>query len=136
MLKVKDLMTKKIEYVMPDCELREVAEIMKDKDIGIVPVCDEEKKLLGVITDRDIVIRNIARNKGDMKAEEIMTRRITTATPSDNIYEVSKKMAKHKVRRIPIVENNKLVGIISIADIIIEKEFALEIAEAMFEISK
>ena len=117
MLKVKDLMTKNVEFVMPDATISEVAQIMEQSDVGIVPVCDEEKRLVGVITDRDIVIRNVAKNRGDIKVEEIMSKRITTASPNEDIYDISKKMAKHRIRRIPIVEeNNVLVGVVSIGD--------------------
>ncbi|MBE5820962.1 MAG: CBS domain-containing protein [Clostridiales bacterium] len=137
MLKVKDLMTKNVEFVMPDATISEVAQIMEQSDVGIVPVCDEEKRLVGVITDRDIVIRNVAKNRGDIKVEEIMSKRITTASPNEDIYNISKKMAKHRIRRIPIVEeNNVLVGVVSIGDIAAKTEYNMEIAEALTEISK
>ena len=137
MLKVKDLMTKNVEFVMPDATISEVAQIMEQSDVGIVPVCDEEKRLVGVITDRDIVIRNVAKNRGDIKVEEIMSKRITTASPNEDIYNISKKMAKHRIRRIPIVEeNNVLVGVVSIGDIAAKTDYNMEIAEALSEISK
>lgn len=137
MLKVKDLMTKNVEFVMPDATISEVAQIMEQSDVGIVPVCDEEKRLVGVITDRDIVIRNVAKNRGDIKVEEIMSKRITTASPNEDIYNISKKMAKHRIRRIPIVEeNNVLVGVVSIGDIATKTDYNTEIAEALSEISK
>ena len=137
MLKVKDLMTKNVEFVMPDATISEVAQIMEQSDVGIVPVCDEEKRLVGVITDRDIVIRNVAKNRGDIKVEEIMSKRITTASPNEDIYNISKKMAKHRIRRIPIVEeNNVLVGVVSIGDIAAKTDYNTEIAEALTEISK
>lgn len=137
MLKVKDLMSRKIDFVMPDATIEDVAKIMEESDVGIVPVCDEDKKLLGVITDRDIVLRKIAKNRGSLKVEDIMTTRLTTASPNETIYDISKIMAKHKIRRIPIVEdNNRLVGIISIADIAVNKEFDMEVSQAIAEISK
>lgn len=137
MLKVKDLMTKNVEFVMPDATISEVAQIMEQSDVGIVPVCDEEKRLVGVITDRDIVIRNVAKNRGDIRVEEIMSKRITTASPNEDIYNISKKMAKHRIRRIPIVEeNNVLVGVVSIGDIASKTDYNMEIAESLSEISK
>ncbi len=136
MLKVRDLMTKKIEFVMPDATISEVAEIMENSDVGIVPVCDEDKKLLGIITDRDIVIRNVAKNRGNAKVSEIMTKRVTTASPNEDIYNISKKMAKHKIRRIPIVEDdNRLVGVVSVADIATGYDNKAEISEMLFQIS-
>lgn len=140
MLKAKDLMSKVLKFVMPNESIENISQIMKDCDLGIVPVLDEEHNLLGVVTDRDIVIRNIAKkasnnNKG-MTAEDIMTRNVVTASPDDNIYDISKKMALKKIRRIPIVANNKLVGMVSIADIAVTRKFDTEIAEAISEISK
>ena len=141
MLKAKDLMSKVLKFVMPNESIETISQIMKDCDLGIVPVLDEEHNLLGVVTDRDIVIRNIAKkatgnNKKEMTAEDIMTRNVVTASPDDNIYDISKIMALKKIRRIPIVTNNKLVGIVSIADIAVTRKFDSEIAEAISEISK
>ena len=141
MLKAKDLMSKVLKFVMPNESIETISQIMKDCDLGIVPVLDEEHNLLGVVTDRDIVIRNIAKkatgnNKKEMTAEDIMTRNVVTASPDDNIYDISKIMALKKIRRIPIVTNNKLVGIVSIADIAVTRKFDSEIAEAIAEISE
>ena len=141
MLKAKDLMSKVLKFVMPNESIETISQIMKDCDLGIVPVLDEEHNLLGVVTDRDIVIRNIAKkatgnNKKEMTAEDIMTRNVVTASPDDNIYDSSKIMALKKIRRIPIVTNNKLVGIVSIADIAVTRKFDSEIAEAISEISE
>ena len=141
MLKAKDLMSKVLKFVMPNESIETISQIMKDCDLGIVPVLDEEHNLLGVVTDRDIVIRNIAKkatgnNKKEMTAEDIMTRNVVTASPDDNIYDISKIMALKKIRRIPIVTNNKLVGIVSIADIAVTRKFDSEIAEAISEISQ
>lgn len=141
MLKAKDLMSKVLKFVMPDESIETISQIMKDCDLGIVPVLDEEHNLLGVVTDRDIVIRNIAKkasdnNKKKMTAEDVMTRNVVTASPEDNIYDISKIMALKKIRRIPIVANNKLVGIVSIADIAVTRKFDSEIAEAISEISE
>lgn len=141
MLKAKDLMSKVLKFVMPNESIETISQIMKDCDLGIVPVLDEEHNLLGVVTDRDIVIRNIAKkatgnNKKEMTAEDIMTRNVVTASPDDNIYDISKIMALKKIRRIPIVTNNKLVGIVSIADIAVTRKFDSEIAEAISEISE
>ena len=141
MLKAKDLMSKVLKFVTPNESIETISQIMKDCDLGIVPVLDEEHNLLGVVTDRDIVIRNIAKkatgnNKKEMTAEDIMTRNVVTASPDDNIYDISKIMALKKIRRIPIVTNNKLVGIVSIADIAVTRKFDSEIAEAISEISQ
>ena len=141
MLRAKDLMSKVLKFVTPNESIETISQIMKDCDLGIVPVLDEEHNLLGVVTDRDIVIRNIAKkatgnNKKEMTAEDIMTRNVVTASPDDNIYDISKIMALKKIRRIPIVTNNKLVGIVSIADIAVTRKFDSEIAEAISEISE
>ncbi len=140
MLKAKDLMSKVVKFVTPEESIETISQIMKDCDLGIVPVVDEEHHLLGVVTDRDIVIRNIAKKAGnskrDMKAEDIMTRNVVTASPDDDIYNISRKMSSQKIRRIPIVANDKLIGIVSIADIAVTRKFDAEIAQAISEISE
>lgn len=141
MLKAKDLMSKVLKFVEPNESIETISQIMKDCDLGIVPVVDEEHHLLGVVTDRDIVIRNIAKkalknNEKNVTAADIMTRNVVTASPEDNIYDISKIMSSKKIRRIPIVANDKLIGIVSIADIAVTGKFDMEIAQAISEISK
>jgi CBS domain-containing protein len=135
--------------------------MMRDEDTGVIPVVDpvdesagsrqdasdasrrmnarphSNGKLVGLITDRDIVVRAVADGKDiSTRAEEIMTTDIHTARPNDRVIDVIRKMGDKQVRRIPVVDDNgNLVGIISMADVALETENDRELAEALEEIS-
>jgi CBS domain-containing protein len=121
-VKVQDVMTPNPRSVTPDTPVREAARIMKDEDVGIIPVVDEgSRRLVGVITDRDIAVRIVAEG-GDVNAKvrDVMSSgKITTCRPDEDIDEVMDAMASEQVRRIPIVdERGSLVGIVAQADIV------------------
>ena len=120
---IKDIMTRDPVCVSPNATVREAAQIMAREDVGIVPVVDnhEGKRLLGVITDRDIAIRCVAEGRGgDCRVEEVMSSgRIATCRMNESINNVMDAMRTEKVRRIPIVdERGSLVGIVAQADIV------------------
>jgi len=122
-MKVQDVMTKDPACVTPGASIREAAQLMQREDIGIVPVVDEQgtKRLVGVVTDRDIAIRIVAEGRGgDTRVSEIMTTRdLATCSADDDIAEVMEAMADEQVRRIPIVDGGGLlVGIVAQADIV------------------
>lgn len=118
-MKVSELMTKNPATAMPSSGLSEVAKMMRDCDCGAIPIVENDK-VVGVITDRDITIRVIADNKNpqDVKVGDVMSKQIVTARVGDDVREVANIMEKHKVRRVPVVdEQGKCVGIVSQADI-------------------
>lgn len=118
-MKVSELMTKNPATAMPSSGLSEVAKMMRDCDCGAIPIVENDK-VVGVITDRDITIRVIADNKNpqDVKVGDVMSKQIVTARVGDDVREVANMMEKHKVRRVPVVdEQGKCVGIVSQADI-------------------
>ena len=122
-MKVQDVMTKDPACVTPGASIREAAQLMQREDIGIVPVVDEQgtKRLVGVVTDRDIAIRIVAEGRGgDTRVSEIMTTRdLATCSADDDIAEVMEAMADEQVRRIPIIDGGGLlVGIVAQADIV------------------
>jgi len=122
-MKVQDVMTKDPVCVTPGASIREAAQLMQREDIGIVPVVDEQgtKRLVGVVTDRDIAIRIVAEGRGgDTRVSEIMsTRDLATCSADDDIAEVMEAMADEQVRRIPIIDGGGLlVGIVAQADIV------------------
>jgi len=144
-----------------DTTLKEVAMMMKEEDTGVIPVVDYESrsgngkpaaddrnydtrnfsrsKLVGLITDRDIVVRAVAEGKdcATTRAEEVMSTDIHTARPNDRIVDVIREMGSKQVRRIPVVnENGYLRGIISMADVALETEADRELADAIEEISQ
>lgn len=136
MLRVKKFMTDVVEFVKPSTSIKEVSKIMKENDIGVIPVCNENKELLGIVTDRDIVIRGVVSDDKNVTVDKIMTSDVITASPDDDIYDISKKMVENKIRRIPIVKDSQLVGMVSIADLANTNEFSEELSIIISEISK
>jgi len=121
-MKARDLMTEDPEFVTPDDPVSRAAQIMRDIDVGIVPVVDDpqSRKLQGVITDRDIAIRHVAEgHPQDCRVrDEMSTGRIDTVHPDADEEEVLRLMERDQIRRLPVVdEENRLVGIIAQADI-------------------
>jgi CBS domain-containing protein len=122
MVKANDIMTKNPKVVTPETSLREAAQLMKDEDVGMLPVVRERgsKSLVGVVTDRDITIRHVAEGHGspDCPVREAMSSSVATARENDDVDKVMETMGKEQVRRIPIVdERGDLVGIVAQADI-------------------
>jgi len=136
-MKVKDIMTKDVAYINPMANLTEAAQLMQKHNVGSIPVCDQTG-VIGIVTDRDIVVRNIAHgnNPQNTPVKDVMTSSVTSVTPDMDINDVSTLMSKHQVRRLPVVENNMLVGIVAIGDLATSNRFDIEASEALSEISK
>ena len=120
MVRVKDLMTPQAEVVSPDATTEDAASVMKTLDIGVLPVCDEQG-LVGILTDRDLVVRVVAA-KRDPKAVlvgEAMTPSVVYCFEDDDIERAASVMAGQQIRRLPVLDRNrKLVGVITIGDIV------------------
>lgn len=136
-MKVKDIMTKNVAYVNPNSMVVDAARLMQKHNVGSVPVMDENG-LVGIITDRDIVVRNVAHGTNPMNTpvKDVMTTGVTTVTPDTDLSHVSEMMARHQIRRMPVVENNMLVGMISLGDMAANPRADFEASEALSEISK
>ena len=122
-MKVQDVMSKNPASVTPGATIREAAQLMQREDTGIIPVVDEQsnKRLVGVVTDRDIAIRVVAEGRdGGTRVSEVMsTSRLATCAPDDDVDHAMEAMANEQVRRIPIVDDRgSLVGIVAQADIV------------------
>jgi CBS domain-containing protein len=117
-MKVRDLMTKEPATVGPDATLGEVATLMKQEDCGSIPVV-EDSRLVGIVTDRDLVIRSIAagRDPKTQRVSEVMSADPITVGPDDDIAAAEKVMSDRQVRRLPVVEKGKLVGILVTAQV-------------------
>ena len=119
-MKVKDCMCRCVVSANKDTSVLDLSKLMKENDIGSIPICDEDKNIIGIVTDRDIVLRSVADNKEPekIKAEEIMSKDyIIKLDINSSITEASNLMSNNQIRRIPVIEENKLVGIISIGDL-------------------
>lgn len=137
-LRCREIMTKNVLTTTGAMSLKDAAQMMKDGDIGVLPVVETAtNKLVGIVTDRDIVVRVVAAGKGaDATVAEAMTSELFTAKPDDFAFEAIRTMGERQVRRIPIIDDaGVLQGIVSIADVALEMEDEREIAETLEEIS-
>jgi CBS domain-containing protein len=117
--KVGDVMTTRPRAVTPQTPLAEVAEVMRSDDVGSVPVVEGDR-LVGIVTDRDIVVRAIAQGKDPrgMPVSEVSTRELVTVGPDDDLSAALELMARHQVRRLAVTgEDERLVGVVSQADV-------------------
>ena len=125
-MKAQDIMSRNPATVTPSTRVRQAARLMKEQDIGIVPVVEEggsAKRLVGLLTDRDIAVRLVAegRDPDTVEVRELMSDNPKTARPDDDVDKVMSLMAREQVRRVPIVdERGSLVGIIAQADVALE----------------
>ena len=120
-MKVRQIETEHPQVIHPDASLKEAAKRMKELDVGVLPVCEGER-LVGIITDRDIVVRALADGDGEKKLGDIVSSHIISVRPDDSIDHAVKQMRENAVRRLPVVDNGKIVGIISLGDLAIEKD--------------
>lgn len=137
-LNLKDIMTTNVVSAKQNDNILEVAQLMKEHNIGAVPVCVENRKLIGIITDRDIVLRAIASGKdiNTLAVDEVMTLNPVTATPETEVHEAARVMSAKKVRRLPIVSNDSLVGIVSLGDISVEPQLSNNAQHTLSNISQ
>jgi CBS domain-containing protein len=121
-MNIASVMTRNVEVVAPDTNLKEAASRMRDLDVGSLPVCDG-RKLRGVLTDRDIAIRAVAegRDPAKTRVSDVMTPEVVYAFDDQDIKDAADLMAAHQIRRLPIVNRNKdLVGIVALGDLAVD----------------
>jgi CBS domain-containing protein len=135
-LRCREIMTRNVRTASPDMTLSDVAAMMREGDMGAVPVVDNGK-LAGIVTDRDIVVRCIAEGKDiTTTISQAMTTELFTVGPDDFVFEAIRLMGDKQVRRVPVVgKDGELAGIIAMADVALETEDRVEIAETLEEIS-
>lgn len=136
MLTVQDVMSTNIQYCTPLDNVYEVAVKMKEHNIGAVLIC-EEGKLIGMITDRDIAIRGVgSKRPGSTKVTDIMSEELITISPHSSIDEAAELMAKNQIRRLPVMDEEKLVGLLSLGDLAVRKLFIDNAGRALSQISE
>lgn len=136
MTQVRDIMTKEVETCSLLDTIHEVAQKMKEENVGAIPIIDNDR-LVGMITDRDIVLRCVAeRHPFSSKVEEVMSTNLFTITPETTTQEAARMMAQHQIRRLPVVEKGKLVGIIALGDFAVRDLTDHQAGEALSQISE
>ncbi len=118
-MKIREIMTANVCCASENDSLKAVASYMQTNNTGFIPVTDADGNLTGIITDRDIVLRAVTRPDDiqDLHASDIMTTNIVTLSPDHSPIEASRLMSRAKVRRLPVTEKNKVVGVVSLGDL-------------------
>jgi CBS domain-containing protein len=134
--KCREIMTRNVKTANREATLQDVAALMRDGDMGAMPIV-EDGKLVGIVTDRDIVVRAIADGKEvSTKIGDVMTGEVFAVRENDFVFEAIRLMGDKQVRRVPIINDaGELAGIIAMADVALETEDQNEIAETLEEIS-
>ena len=136
-MKLRDIMTKQVVRIQPEETIAVAARMLEHNNIGAIPVCNDEGKLCGMITDRDIVIRCLAAGKSPQttSVREVMTSRIYVARPDMDASLAAGLMGREQIRRLPVMENGRLCGMISLGDLAMKEESSIEAGDALTEIS-
>lgn len=137
-MQVKDLMNPSVITIEPGSSAALAARLISRHNVGALPVCGEDRRLRGVVTDRDIVLRCIAAEEDPAQTpvRDIMTRGCAWVEPRSDCRQATQLMAQRQVRRLPVVEGGKVVGIVSLADLARSQRFDMEAAQALGEISE
>lgn len=137
-MQVRDLMNPSVVSVSTTDSTALAARLLSRHNIGSVPVCTSDGRLRGIVTDRDIVLRCIAAEEDPAQTpvREVMTRGCYTVRPEDDCRQATQLMAARQVRRLPVVEEGKLVGMLSLSDLSRSHRFDMEASQALSEISE
>ncbi|SER91163.1 CBS domain-containing protein [Gracilibacillus ureilyticus] len=134
---VRDVMTEDIAICRIDDSIGAVAQIMKERNIGAVPVCENSQDLLGMVTDRDLVIRGYAENRdAAAPVKEVMSDMLYKVQPEATLLEASQMMADYQIRRLPVVNQGKLIGMLSLGDLSLDQMSDTAAGRALEEISE
>ena len=135
-MNIRDVMTPNPRTVAPSESIQNAARIMRDEDTGAVPVV-ENGKPVGIVTDRDIVVRAVAEDgQINRSVRDIVTSSIVCATPDMSTGEASELMSEHQVRRLPVVDGDRLVGIVSIGDLAVKEGRDGRVGDTLEKISE
>jgi CBS domain-containing protein len=138
-LKCRDIMTRNVITCGLNTNLQEVARLMRDEDIGAIPVVGENNYLEGIVTDRDLIVKGLTKSEDDaaISIRDCLSTDLFTANQNDRVVDVIEEMGDNQVRRVPVVDGrNRLVGIIAMADVAKQTNNDHELAEALEGISK
>lgn len=136
-MKVQDIMSRSVIRIRPEESVSVAARALTHYNIGALPVCGEDGSLCGMLTDRDIVIRCLAADRSPEKTSvrEIMTGGVLSATPDMEVGVAAHLMGRRQIRRLPVVENGKLCGMVSLGDFAEREESVMDAADALSQIS-
>lgn len=127
---VKDIMTSSVITVKPEDTYEKIRFIMKSENIGAVPVCDIQNHLLGIVTDRDLILRYTEK----CTAEDLMTESPVTVSADEDIHQAALNFSKYKVRRLPVLEGERLAGMLTLKDLAKKRVLTAEIGHIIYNI--
>lgn len=137
-MQLKDIMTKNVKIIPQNASVRDAAKLMKEIDTGFIPVM-ENNRVIGTITDRDIVVRSIAegRDPNDTRVHDVMTSEFFFCYEDDDVKKAAKLMSDKQIRRIPIINhNNELVGVVALGDLAVDNRNDKMSGDILEDISK
>ncbi len=136
-MKLQELMTPNPIWISPETPVSTAARMLAKYNIGMLPVCTPQGRLRGLLTDRDIVTRCLAadRDPSQARAETVMTRRIVAGSPAMDAAVAAHLMGREQVRRLPVLENGVLCGVVSLADLARREETEIDASDALGDIS-
>jgi len=137
-VQIKEIMSMNPKSVSPLATLQKAAKIMKNENIGSLPVCNERGETVGIVTDRDIVMRAIANDQDCQFAcvNEVMSTDIISANANMSVLEASKLMGEKQIRRLPVLDQQRLVGMVSLGDFALHYQTDEQAKDALSEISE
>lgn len=136
-MKLRELMTKPVVRIQPEETVAVAARMLEHNNIGAMPVCSADGKLCGMLTDRDIVVRCLAAGKSPLttSVRDVMTGKVYVARPDMEAALAAGLMGREQIRRLPVMENGKLCGMVSLGDLAGQEESSMEAGDALAEIS-
>lgn len=136
-MKLRDMMTAPVIRIHPDETVAVAARTLAHYNIGILPVCGGDGKLCGLVTDRDLVTRCLAagRSPANTTVRDVMTTKVISARPDLDGAMAANLMGKEQIRRLPVVENGRLCGMVSLGDLAAQQETSLDAGDALCDIS-
>ena len=135
---VKEMMNPGVVSIQQEDSVALAARLLSRHNVGVLPVCGQDGRLRGVVTDRDIVLRCVAAeaDPAPTPVRQIMTRGCASVAPEDDCREATRLMGEQQVRRLPVVDQGKLVGIVSLGDLARSSRLDMEAAKALSDISE
>lgn len=136
-MKLRDVMTNPVIRIHPDESVAVAARTLTHYNIGILPVCGSDGKVCGLVTDRDLVTRCVAagRMPAATPVRDVMTSQVISAWPDMDTALAAGLMGREQIRRLPVVENGKLCGMVSLGDLAVQEESSMDAGDALTEIS-
>ncbi|TFD98306.1 MULTISPECIES: CBS domain-containing protein [Jeotgalibacillus] len=134
-MNVREVMTQDVITCSKQDTVETAAEMMKKHDIGVLPVVDESGRPVGMVTDRDIVIRGVAEHKSQ-SVDQVMTHELIHVTPETTSEEAADVMASSQVRRLPVVQDERIVGLVSLGDLSVNPQSNQKAGDTLTDISQ